>query len=162
MSILDKKLADTPVRKSRRVRIIIASIALILLIGLLVFTNIGSDAALVVHFFTPPSHFTYSGHTNYVSGVAWSPDGPDGKRIASASGDGTVQVWNAQTGSKIYTYRGHSGDVLCLAWSPDGKYIASGGLDTTVQVWDASDGHHIYTYHGHRCGMLPAARMSSR
>src|SRR6266704_1994015 len=148
MSILDKKLADTPVRKSRRVRIIIASIALMLLIVLLVFTNIGSDAALVVHFFTPPSHCTYSGHANYVSGVAWSPDGPDGKRIASASGDGTVQVWNAQTGSKIYTYRGHSGDVLCLAWSPDGKYIASGGLDTIVQVWDATSGTHVLKVSG--------------
>jgi eukaryotic-like serine/threonine-protein kinase len=154
MSILDKKLADTPVRKSRRVRIIIASIALMLLIVLLVFTNIGSDAALVGHFFTPPSHFTYSGHANYVSSVAWSPDA---KRIASASGDGTVQVWSAQTGSKIYTYRGHSGDVLCLAWSPDGKYIASGGLDTTVQVWDASDGHHIYTYHGHADAIFSVA-----
>src|SRR5258708_39466033 len=126
MSILDKKLADTPVRKSRRVRIIIASIALILLIGLLVFTNIGSDAALVVHFFTPPSHFTYSGHTNYVSGVAWSPDGPDGKRIASASGGGTGQVWNAQNGSKIYKDRGQSGDELFLASSPCGKYTQCG------------------------------------
>src|SRR5258708_33866495 len=123
MSILDKKLADTPVRKSRRVRIIIASIALILLIGLLVFTNIGSDAALVVHFFTPPSHFTYSGHTNYVSGVAWSPDGPDGKRIASGSGDGTVQVWNAQTGSKIYDYRGDRAGVGCVTWSPRGERV---------------------------------------
>src|SRR5260221_4349678 len=140
MSILDKKLADTPVRKSRRVRIIIASIALMLLIVLLVFTNIGSDAALVVHFFTPPSHFTYSGHANYVSGVAWSPDGPDGKRIASASRDGTVQVWNPQTGSKIYTYRGHSGDVLCLAWAAAGKCMARGGLDTPLQVVEQDEG----------------------
>src|SRR5260370_30902795 len=103
MSILDKKLADTPVRKSRRVRIIIASIALILLIGLLVFTNIGSDAALVVHFFTPPSHFTYSGHTNYVSGVAWSPDGPDGKRIASASRARLLTPRTPQTRKPTYT-----------------------------------------------------------
>src|SRR5438105_6151338 len=51
--------------------------------------------AFVGHFFTPPNHFTYHGHTDYVSGVAWSPDG---KRIASASGDHTVQVWDATDG----------------------------------------------------------------
>src|SRR5215813_2362815 len=36
--------------------------------------------------------FTYKGHSREVNAVAWSPDG---KRIASGSNDGTVQVWNA-------------------------------------------------------------------
>src|SRR5438876_1747399 len=37
----------------------------------------------------------YRGHTQSIISVAWSPDG---KRIASAGNDGTVQVWNAATG----------------------------------------------------------------
>ena len=41
-----------------------------------------------------PTHFTYTGHSSYVSAVAWSPGGT---RIASASGEGTVQVWDALT-----------------------------------------------------------------
>jgi eukaryotic-like serine/threonine-protein kinase len=144
MSILDKPLAPRPQRSKRP--FIIVGIVLALVIILLVFTNVGSDVAFVQHFVTPPNHFTYNGHSNYVSAVGWSPDG---KRIASASGDGTVQVWDASNGGHVLTYRGHSGDVLTLAWSPDGQYIASGGLDTTVQVWNAASGSHIYTYHGH-------------
>ncbi len=33
-----------------------------------------------------------------------------------------------------YTYRGHSGLVVTVAWSPDGSRIASGSGDNTVQV----------------------------
>jgi WD40 repeat protein len=84
--------------------------------------------------FSGSNAYTYRGHTRFVNAVAWSPDG---KRIASGSSDGTVQVWNAGDGGHVYTYRRHTGIVNAVAWSPDGKYIASGS-DDTVQVWQAS------------------------
>src|SRR6266496_1412446 len=90
--------------------------------------------------------YTYRGHSARVMGVAWSPDG---KRIASGSNDGTVQVWDAANGGHVYTYRGHLERVVTVAWSPDGKRIASGSNDDTVQVWDAANGGHVYTYRRH-------------
>ncbi|HZT99340.1 MAG TPA: serine/threonine-protein kinase [Ktedonobacteraceae bacterium] len=92
-------------------------------------------------------YLTYRGHIGDVEGVAWSPDG---KRIASGGGDGTVQVWNAADGKHVFTYRGHVDStygVYAVAWSPDNKHIASSD-DKNTQVWDAADGGNALTYSG--------------
>jgi WD40 repeat protein len=91
---------------------------------------------------------TYRGHSREVYTVNWSPDG---KFIASGSGDETAQVWEASSGKNVLNYHGHSrwmgkGLVQAVMWSPDGKYIASGSWDKSVRVWDASTGHTISTY----------------
>ena len=89
--------------------------------------------------------FTYHGHTAFLRGVSWSPDG---RRIASASDDGTVQVWDAFTGAQPLTYKEHTGAVMSVAWSPDGTFLASGSQDRTLRVWDTVSGQtqHNYTF----------------
>lgn len=89
--------------------------------------------------------YTYTGHTDLVLKVAWSPHG---NRIASGSWDDTVQVWGAFTGSNKLIYHGHLNHVRSVAWSPDGKYIASCGSDGTVRVWDAITENLIFRYRG--------------
>src|SRR4051794_20949631 len=56
-----------------------------------------------------------SGHTDRVFSVAWSPDG---KTIATASGDKTVQLWDPVSGQSIRTMTGHTDMVNSVAWSP--------------------------------------------
>jgi WD40 repeat protein len=92
MSILDKHLPNTPLHLSRRKPILTIGALLALLVLVFACTNVSAVTALGVHFFTPPTHFTHTGHSSYVSAVAWSPDGT---RIASGSSDTTVQVWRA-------------------------------------------------------------------
>jgi serine/threonine protein kinase len=91
---------------------------------------------------------TYHGHLKEVYTVGWSPDG---KFLASGSGDETVQIWDFARGANILTYCGHrhkvgKGLVQAIMWSPDGNYIVSGSWDKTVRIWDAHTGHTISTY----------------
>lgn len=94
--------------------------------------------------------------------VAWSPlpvhrslNGLYPQRIASASMDRTVRVWDAATGKHLLTYRGHADEVYAAQWSPNGKYIASAGgnnmgeNDYRVLVWDATTGTTLNVYQGH-------------
>jgi tetratricopeptide (TPR) repeat protein len=67
--------------------------------------------------------------------VAFSPDG---RRLASASNDQTVRVWDAATGKELLTLKGHTGRVFSVSFSPDGRRLASAGFDRTVRVWEAS------------------------
>jgi eukaryotic-like serine/threonine-protein kinase len=74
-------------------------------------------------------------HTEAVQSLSWSPDG---KYIASAGQDRTVQVWEAATGRVFSVYREHRREIWIVAWSPNGKYIASAGSDELVKIWDAT------------------------
>jgi WD40 repeat protein len=61
--------------------------------------------------------------------VAWSADG----RLASASYDGTVIVWDLSTGEPAQTLQRHAGSISSLAWSADGR-LASASADNTIKI----------------------------
>jgi WD40 repeat protein/tRNA A-37 threonylcarbamoyl transferase component Bud32 len=90
---------------------------------------------------------TFRGHTGIVSSVAYSADG---KRLASASWDRTVKVWDAGTGQVLLTLQvPYLGTIAAVTFSGDGKRLAGAGADKTVKVWDAGTGQQLLTLQGH-------------
>jgi len=84
--------------------------------------------------FSNLSSRTLQGHTGPIRSVAFSADG---KRLASASDDGTIKLWNTATWEEILTLKGHTGPVRCVAFSGDGQRLLSGGDDGSLRFWDA-------------------------
>ncbi|MBD2042199.1 serine/threonine-protein kinase [Microcoleus sp. FACHB-672] len=89
---------------------------------------------------------TLAGHTNYVIGVAISPDG---RTLASCSYDKTIKVWHLGNGQLLGTLNAHAAWVSSLAISPDGKTLVSGSLDNTIKLWELGSGNLRTTLTGH-------------
>jgi len=76
--------------------------------------------------------------TRTIRQVDWSPDG---RMVCSASFDGTVAVWEAQSAERsrwdlITSLEGHDNEVKCAIWSATGQYIATCGRDKRVWIWE--------------------------
>src|ERR1700735_4122541 len=74
---------------------------------------------------------------------------PDLNFIASTSEDGTVRLWDANTGALKQTLEGHSHRNSDVAFSPNGKFLASASNDDTVRLWDATTGSCKQTLEDH-------------
>ncbi|KAK0623691.1 quinon protein alcohol dehydrogenase-like superfamily [Immersiella caudata] len=75
---------------------------------------------------------TLESHSDWVAAVAFFPDG---KTLASASGDRTVPIWNHTTDDR-HVLHGHGDSVNALAFSCNGKTLASASSDRTIRPWD--------------------------
>ena len=89
---------------------------------------------------------TLKGHTNIVTGLAYTPDG---SRLISSSADRTLKLWNTTSGQEIATLHGHQDECLGLALSKDGGSIASACKDGTIKLWDVSSQRELSTLTGH-------------
>ena len=74
---------------------------------------------------------TLKGHSYYVNSGAFSHDST---RLASASDDKTVKIWDASTGACLHTLEGHSNAVSLVAFSHDSTRLASASYDKTVKI----------------------------
>jgi WD40 repeat protein len=97
---------------------------------------------------------TMTDHSAPVECVAFSPplmwEKKSAKKIASdfilASGslDGTIKLWQGNSGKLIQSLTAHTDGVRGLAFSPDGEIFASASVDKTVKLWNLN-GEHIAT-----------------
>jgi WD40 repeat protein/serine/threonine protein kinase len=117
----------------------------------------GWEYRLLDNLFNHLGQRTFHGHTGTVFSVCFSPDG---RRLASASGDGTVKVWDTDRGQEIFTTKErYNFWVTSVSFSPDGRRLASGGLITyedqpgEVKVWDVDKGQEILNLKGHSIGV---------
>ncbi|NOS71586.1 MAG: hypothetical protein HOP33_16880 [Verrucomicrobia bacterium] len=67
----------------------------------------------------------------------------DGKRIVTASADGTARVWDASTGQPLIEPMKCSFSVTFAEFSPDAKRIVTGSQDGITRVWDAQTGQPV-------------------
>ena len=90
--------------------------------------------------------------TPEVSALAFNPAGD---RLASASTDGTLKVWDMNTGQQAWSMKDpDEGRVNAnrlivqkpfLAISPEGHTLAAGNLFGAIRLWDVNTGEQIQT-----------------
>lgn len=79
-----------------------------------------------------------------VMGLAWLPDGG---RIACASKNGPVNLFDAATGDTRKEFAGT--DTYCVAVSPDGRTLAAGFENGEVKAWDIDSEREVLRVHAH-------------
>jgi WD40 repeat protein len=74
------------------------------------------------------------GHTGYVFSIAISPNG---RILASASGDMTARLWNLEINQLVGLLE-HGYQVWPTSFSTDGKLLATGCVSGNAYTWDIS------------------------
>ncbi len=73
---------------------------------------------------------------------------PDSQKIVSGAEDGSIKIWDAETGKERATLKGHTDRVGVCAFGPDGRCIVSGSDDNTLKLWGAETGKERATLKG--------------
>jgi len=117
----------------------------------------------------------YREHTENIDALAVTVDG---RSVLSASRDGTLHLWELETGKCSLSWRYgtqdpkamrkavadqvregrkvnwsrlplHSGKVTAIAVSPDGHFALTGSHDKTLRLWELASGRFVRSFEGH-------------
>jgi WD40 repeat protein len=102
---------------------------------------------------------TLEGHEAGVNGCVVTPDG---RHVVSASDDGSLKVWELETGRVVATLEGHGAGVNGCVVTPDGRHVVSVSWNKT-KVWELETGREVAELEGHEafvqgCAVTPDGR----
>ncbi len=79
------------------------------------------------------------------------------RKVVAGTGDGSVIVWDAQTGQRVRTDQASESHVAALAFSPDGRRLVTGADDCTTIIWDTETGGELRRLQRRRAGVFGVA-----
>jgi WD40 repeat protein len=91
------------------------------------------------------------GHTKWITSLAWEPfhhQQTGRPRLASASKDATVRIWDAQLRRVEETLTGHKGSVTCVRWGGINRIYTS-SQDKSIKIWNSRTWKCLHTLSSH-------------
>ncbi|XP_019128716.2 apoptotic protease-activating factor 1 isoform X2 [Larimichthys crocea] len=89
------------------------------------------------------------GHKEQVRCFSPLSNSPDNTRLLSWSFDGTVKMWDVESGEKLQDIEAHRGAILSCHASPDGCHFATTSADKTAKLWHCESWQCVHTLSGH-------------
>jgi tetratricopeptide (TPR) repeat protein len=77
--------------------------------------------------------------------------------LAAGDDEGTLRLWNVETGQLKVSFKGHTLAIRSVAFSPDDKTLLSGSADRTARLWDVVTGQELLVLKGHKSPVMLVA-----
>jgi WD40 repeat protein len=105
------------------------------------------DRNRAIHTFSHPvAEEDGTWHNN--EAIMWIGQSPDSRLYATVAWDKTAILWSAQTGEKLHTLTGPTGQNWVGAFAPNSEWFAVGGGDGKVYVFSTGTGELLQTLGG--------------
>lgn len=101
----------------------------------------------------------FESKSNRVKGIAFHQKLP---LLAASLHNGSIQLWNYQTGTIYERLEDHEGPVRGVSFHPTQPLLVSGGDDYKVKVWNHKTGKVLFTLHVRTSGQGSIAARLTR
>lgn len=124
----------------------VESVALSKTGGLMSVTQFGLNECLIKESATGRLLYTLKGHESW---IRMSDFSADGKKLVTASDDGTAIIWDLKTGGIAQELQGHGQRVESAYFSSFGNQVITSSGDSTAIIWDVESGNELLRLIGH-------------